>query len=72
MVYPNPLPPPASRLTAGASGFLNFIQSGVRPDRYRDPSLFETIPSSPILPGVTEDDITLRVLHVLVSWNREA
>ncbi len=55
-----------------ASGFLNFIQSGVRPDRYRDPSLFETIPSSPILPGVTEDDITLRVLHVLVSWNREA
>ena len=62
----------ASRLTAGASGFLNFIRSGVRPDRYRDPSLFETIPSSPILPGVTEDDITLRVLYVLVSWNREA
>ena len=38
-----------SRFTAGTAGFLNFSQSGERPDRYRDPSRFETIPSSPIL-----------------------
>ena len=38
---PNPLPPP--RLTAGASGFLNFSQSGDRPVA----GLFETIPPAP-------------------------
>jgi hypothetical protein len=39
----------ASRFTAGASGFLNFSQSFVLPDRYCEPSRFETIPSSPSL-----------------------
>ena len=38
-----------ARFTAGAAGFLNFSQSGERPDRQRDPSRFETIPSNPIL-----------------------
>jgi hypothetical protein len=44
----------ASRFTAGPAGFLNFSQSGERPDRYRDPSRFETIPQPP-LAGVLED-----------------
>jgi hypothetical protein len=35
---------------AGASGFLNLSQSGERPDRYRDPRRFKTIPSRPKLP----------------------
>src|SRR5262245_2321183 len=39
----------ASRFTAGASGFLNFNQSGERPLRYREPSRLDTIPSRPIL-----------------------
>jgi hypothetical protein len=39
----------ASRFTAGAAGFLNLSQSGERPDLYRDPRRFETIPSNPIL-----------------------
>jgi hypothetical protein len=39
----------ASRFTAGASGFLNFSQSGDLPERLRDPSRFDTIPSRPIL-----------------------
>src|SRR6478609_7218427 len=43
---PNPLP---SRFTAGACGFLNLSQSGDRPDRYRDPSRFDTMPSTPNL-----------------------
>jgi hypothetical protein len=46
---PRPQCSSASRFTAGACGFLNLSQSGERPDRYRDPSRFETIPSSPIL-----------------------
>jgi hypothetical protein len=36
----------ASRFTAGASGFLNFSQSGERPDLYREPRRFDTIPSA--------------------------
>ena len=44
-----PNPSSASRFTAGASGFLNLSQSGDLPDQRRDPSRFETIPSSPIL-----------------------
>jgi hypothetical protein len=45
------LPPSSSpsRFTAGASGFLNFSQSLERPDRYCDPSRFDTMPSRPIL-----------------------
>src|SRR3954463_15660038 len=39
----------ASRFTAGASGFLNFNQSGGRPERYVEPKRLETMPSSPIL-----------------------
>ena len=38
----------ASRLTAGAVGFLNLSQSVVRPDRYGEPSRFDTMPSSPV------------------------
>ena len=36
-------------LTAGASGFLLLIQSGERPDLYRDSFRFETMPSRPSL-----------------------
>ena len=39
----------ASRFTAGAAGFFILSQSVVRPDRYRDPSRFDTMPSSPSL-----------------------
>jgi hypothetical protein len=39
----------ASRLTAGAAGFLTLIQSADRPLRYFDPSRFDTIPSQPSL-----------------------
>src|SRR6516165_5446360 len=39
----------ASRVTAAASGFLNLSQSFVLPDRYCDPSRFDTMPSSPSL-----------------------
>jgi hypothetical protein len=54
----------ASRFTAGASWFLNFTQSGDRPDRWRDPSLLETIPSKA---GVAEDEIGIGVLQVLIQ-----
>jgi hypothetical protein len=33
------------RLSAGASGFLNFSQSGDRPERQRGPTRLDTIPS---------------------------
>jgi hypothetical protein len=39
----------ASRFTAGASGFLLLIQSGERPDLYRESFRFETMPSRPSL-----------------------
>src|SRR6516165_9105907 len=35
----------ASRFTAGAFGFLTFTQCGERPDRYIEPSRFDTMPS---------------------------
>jgi hypothetical protein len=35
----------ASRFTAGAAGFLNFSQSFERPERQREPSRFDTMPS---------------------------
>ena len=35
----------ASRLTAGASGFLLLIQSGERPERYRESFRFDTMPA---------------------------
>ena len=47
----------ASRFTAGAFGFLNLSQSGDRPDLYREPSRFETVPSSPILQALVEHDM---------------
>jgi hypothetical protein len=34
----------ASRLTAGAFGFLTFTQCGDRPERYGEPGRFLTIP----------------------------
>jgi hypothetical protein len=37
----------ASRVTAGAAGFLTFSQQSARPDRYGDPSRFDTMPSQP-------------------------
>ena len=46
---------------------MNFSQSGDRPDRYREPSLLETIPSSPHLAGMLEYNGALRVLQVLVQ-----
>jgi hypothetical protein len=39
----------ASRFTAGAFGFLLFIQSSERPERYRESLRFETMPSRPSL-----------------------
>jgi hypothetical protein len=36
-----------SRVTAGAAGFLTFSQQTARPERYGDPSRFETMPSQP-------------------------
>ena len=39
----------ASRFTAGAFGFLILSQSGERPERYVEPSRFDTIPSQPSL-----------------------
>ena len=37
----------ASRVTAGAAGFLTFSQETARPERYGDPSRFDTMPSQP-------------------------
>jgi hypothetical protein len=54
-------PPSGWRFIAGAAGFMNFSQSGEGPDRSRDPSRFETIPSP------SEDNIALGVLEVLVQ-----
>ena len=39
----------ASRVTAGAAGFLTLIQCSDRPARYDEPSRFETMPSQPSL-----------------------
>ena len=39
----------ASRFTAGDFGFLTLIQCDVRPERYGEPSRFDTIPSQPSL-----------------------
>jgi hypothetical protein len=36
-----------SRVTAGAAGFLTFSQETTRPERYGDPSRFDTMPSQP-------------------------
>jgi hypothetical protein len=36
----------ASRFTAGAFEFFILSQSGERPERYGEPSLFDTMPSS--------------------------
>jgi hypothetical protein len=45
------LPPSSSafRVTGGAFGFLTLSQCADRPDRYGDPSRFDTIPSQPSL-----------------------
>ena len=37
----------ASRVTAGAAGFLTFTQQSARPERYSEPSRFDTMPSQP-------------------------
>jgi hypothetical protein len=34
-------------VTAGAAGFLTFIQQSARPERYAEPMRFDTIPSQP-------------------------
>src|SRR5438552_19156778 len=39
----------ASRVTAGALGFLTFTQYLDRPERYCEPSRFDTMPSQPSL-----------------------
>jgi hypothetical protein len=41
----------ASRFTAGALGFLTFTQYLDRPERYDEPSCFDTIPPQPSMPG---------------------
>jgi hypothetical protein len=50
----------ASRVTAGALGFLTFTQCGHRPDRYGEPSRFDTIPSQPSRQSKLE---ACRVVH---------
>jgi len=37
----------ASRVTAGAAGFLTFIQQPARPAWYGEPRRFDTMPSQP-------------------------
>jgi hypothetical protein len=37
----------ASRVTAGAAGFLTFTQQSARPERYGEPRRFDTMPSQP-------------------------
>src|SRR6476660_9628096 len=37
----------ASRVTAGAAGFLTFSQQSARPARYGEPRRFDTMPSQP-------------------------
>src|SRR5262249_51812743 len=44
LVSQRPQSSSASRLTAGAFGFLTLTQCGERPERYSEPSRFETIP----------------------------
>ena len=44
---PFPQSSSASRRTAGAAGFLIFSQSFTRPERYVEPSRFDTMPSQP-------------------------
>ena len=62
---PNPLT--ASRLTAGASGFLNLSQSGERPERLRSsPSASRRSPPVP-LASVREHDVALVTLEILVE-----
>jgi hypothetical protein len=39
----------ASRVAAGALGFLTFTQCAERPERYGEPSRFDTMPSQPSL-----------------------
>ena len=46
---PAPQSSSASRLTAGAAGFLLLTQCRERPERYIEPLRFDTMPSSPIL-----------------------
>jgi putative SOS response-associated peptidase YedK len=40
----------ASRVTAGAAGFLTFIQQPVQPAWYGEPRRFDTMPSQPSTP----------------------
>jgi hypothetical protein len=48
---PRPQSSSASRFTAGAAGFLLLSQCRERPDVWREPLRFDTMPSSPSLPG---------------------
>ena len=57
----------ASRLTAGACGFLNLSQSGDLPERLRDPSRLETMPFAAELAGMLEDRQPAVVRQVLVE-----
>jgi hypothetical protein len=47
-------------VTAGTLGFLTFTQCGHRPDRYGEPSRFDTIPSQPSRQSKLE---ACRVVH---------
>jgi hypothetical protein len=42
-----PLSSSASRRTAGAAGFMILTQQSTRPERYGEPSRFDTMPSQP-------------------------
>ena len=47
MPFHRPQSSSASRFTAGCCGFLLFTQYRKRPERYGDPSRFDTMPSKP-------------------------
>jgi hypothetical protein len=57
----------ASRFTAGAAGFLLLIQSGERPDLYRESFRFDTIPSKAELAGMPEDQRAVLALKMLIE-----
>src|SRR6516165_4961462 len=60
----------ASRVTAAASGFLNLSQSFVLPDRYCDPSRFDTMPSSPSLQAWHTASPSASLIKVLYCFHQ--
>ena len=47
-------------MTAGAAGFLTFTQQSARPERYSEPSRFDTMPSLSECSSLTKNLIELK------------